>query len=666
MARHLVYKQKVTLHLSKKDEAYAFQERVSRLLQNDLKNSLEKILDKIFPSDKIIRIDSLQLDLGNINALNFETEFKAQFITELTKSLSEKKEKLSTTQGGETELSKAQSLKNALIFFLEKGYLPWYSSVAKKAGWEDEILNTLSASEYQYLSNWMKSNYQDNPVIIERLISQFSDKFIGELLLKTIPAFDEPWTSVSGDYLFILSSIGKNTLSAADQTETSDAEDLNEVSNNFLADSPAVRAKIWQCVFDILLDVKYEDPAFEVLDLLLAHYDIQSKHIQAVNEKEINKGLKTKTVKQAFKKLTAFFKADNAKNKAGSKSLHDKNDANNAGADNSSPKDTNVDKDSNTTNEIAVQNKTSENNTGNDKSQSDTPGFDQNIKAATDKEDESREITGDVHPEKRKKDESKGEDNDIAERNNVSDHDNASALNKGRKSTGENDENISAERKSSLDDGTDDTTIKGIGTSSASGNSDESLNRLASVKKPLKNGIPTPKRNSISEGEVISVINCGIIMLHPFLKPYFEGLDIFKDGKFINEDARGRAVLLLNYLATGETGAAEFDLTLQKILCGHPMEDTLPAAIKLSRKEKTESDNLLSTVINYCEPLKNTSIEGFRSTFLQRNGRLESKESGWLLTVEQKTVDILLGKLPWGFSTIRLSWMQNMLSVDWC
>lgn len=135
--------------------------------------------------------------------------------------------------------------------------------------------------------------------------------------------------------------------------------------------------------------------------------------------------------------------------------------------------------------------------------------------------------------------------------------------------------------------------------------------------------------------------------------------------KFVDDQARERSVMLLYYLATGEVEAAEFDLPLQKILCGFPLEQSLATTIKLSKKEKTYSTELLTNVINYWEPLKNTSIAGFRETFLLRNGNLELRENGWLLKVEQKTLDILLGKLPWGFSTIRQPWMENILSVDW-
>jgi hypothetical protein len=174
------------------------------------------------------------------------------------------------------------------------------------------------------------------------------------------------------------------------------------------------------------------------------------------------------------------------------------------------------------------------------------------------------------------------------------------------------------------------------------------------------------KATDAIEGEIQYVINSGIIILHPFLQMYFDGLGMIKEKKFIDVDACKRAVLLLHFLATGETTIAEFDLLLQKIICNLSFEETLPAVLEITDTEKEESEKLLRSVINYWPPLKNTSIAGLRNTFLQREGRLEKKENGWELTIEQRTVDILLDKLPWGFSTIQLPWMNELLSVDWC
>jgi hypothetical protein len=51
-----------------------------------------------------------------------------------------------------------------------------------------------------------------------------------------------------------------------------------------------------------------------------------------------------------------------------------------------------------------------------------------------------------------------------------------------------------------------------------------------------------------------------------------------------------------------------------------------------------------------------------------RNGRLMRDESAghhWALIVETKAYDVLLDTLPWRISMIRLSWMTDMLAVQW-
>ncbi|SFQ46323.1 contractile injection system tape measure protein [Parafilimonas terrae] len=166
--------------------------------------------------------------------------------------------------------------------------------------------------------------------------------------------------------------------------------------------------------------------------------------------------------------------------------------------------------------------------------------------------------------------------------------------------------------------------------------------------------------------DALFVDNCGVILLHPFLLSYFESLQLIEKKKFVSDEAQKRAIILLYYLCTGLTEVAEFNLVLQKILCGFDMEETLPSGIILSQQEIDESKELLQSVINYWPPVKNTSVEGLQQTFLQRKGKLVTTDTGWQLTVEQKTVDVLLNKLPWGFSTVKLPWMKGFLNVEWC
>lgn len=173
------------------------------------------------------------------------------------------------------------------------------------------------------------------------------------------------------------------------------------------------------------------------------------------------------------------------------------------------------------------------------------------------------------------------------------------------------------------------------------------------------------KASQDQEEATLFVKNCGIIILHPFLKHFFDEINLLEDKNFKDEQSSQRAVLLLHYIATGQTEAAEFDLTIPKILCNMEFDQPVPNSMEFTEEELEEATNLLKAVLQHWTSLKGTSIEGLRSTFLERAGKLSTIENGWKLTVEHKTLDILLDKLPWGFSTIKLPWMKSFLNVDW-
>ena len=73
----------------------------------------------------------------------------------------------------------------------------------------------------------------------------------------------------------------------------------------------------------------------------------------------------------------------------------------------------------------------------------------------------------------------------------------------------------------------------------------------------------------------------------------------------------------------------------------------------------------LNAMLANWPPLRSSSVEALRETFLQRDGRLTRNDSGWKLEVEHKVIDILIDQLPWGFSTILHPWMPESIAVQW-
>ncbi|WP_287312904.1 contractile injection system tape measure protein [Moorena sp. SIO1G6] len=171
--------------------------------------------------------------------------------------------------------------------------------------------------------------------------------------------------------------------------------------------------------------------------------------------------------------------------------------------------------------------------------------------------------------------------------------------------------------------------------------------------------------NTFSDSDEIYIYNAGLILLWPFLNRFFVKIGLVQDKIFINTISAERAALLLQYLVDNSTEIPEHSLPLNKILCGIDLLEPIDTNLEITAQEGEECENLLSAVIQNWSILKNTSIEGFRTAFLQRNGIVRIRDGSWLLQVERETYDILLDRIPWSIRVVKLPWMDNILYVEW-
>ncbi len=168
-----------------------------------------------------------------------------------------------------------------------------------------------------------------------------------------------------------------------------------------------------------------------------------------------------------------------------------------------------------------------------------------------------------------------------------------------------------------------------------------------------------------NKAEQLYVTNAGLVLLHPFLGTYFTRLNLMEKGQFVNREAQARAVHLLQYLAYNTTAHPEHELVLNKILCNYPLHEPLPLEIMPEPNETGLSAELLQVVIQRSGKLSGSTVDGFRVSFLHREGVLTETEAAWTLRVEQRGYDMILQTLPWAFGMIKFSWMDKPLEVEW-
>ena len=180
---------------------------------------------------------------------------------------------------------------------------------------------------------------------------------------------------------------------------------------------------------------------------------------------------------------------------------------------------------------------------------------------------------------------------------------------------------------------------------------------------PPKNAVTMAEDDAITQR--IYIANAGIVIVGPYLPRLFSMLELTNKGSFTTLSSAYRAVHLIQYIVTQSTVTPEPMLVLNKILCGLPVSAPIPLEIDLRAQEQAAIEDMLTAIIAHWKAIGRTSIAGLRESFLQREGRLVFTDDAWRLRVESKSFDMLIDRLPWGYTMVKYSWMKRVLHVDW-
>ncbi|HLT79460.1 MAG TPA: contractile injection system tape measure protein [Cyclobacteriaceae bacterium] len=168
------------------------------------------------------------------------------------------------------------------------------------------------------------------------------------------------------------------------------------------------------------------------------------------------------------------------------------------------------------------------------------------------------------------------------------------------------------------------------------------------------------------KAESYFVENAGVVLFYPYLKLLLtnQGL-VDQDQKFKSWEDQIKCCYLLQYLVSHDINIKEYQLVLNKVLMGVPIDSPITRMWGKGDADEEMYVRFVRAVIDNWPGVKGTSIEGFQNSFLLRKGKLEEEEHSWLLRIERKGWDVLLERLPYPLSVIRLPWMIKPLYVQW-
>lgn len=632
---HIILTQVLELVLPKNQNAFQFQQEIGELSKKKLEPALEKLFDKYSTPNELLQIDLVEVNIGKQRWLASGEAFVEAVVKAIEEQL---KNKISI--GNKETTRKSLDLANfeEWAYFLENGSFPPGTRKPQHKYYQSSIPRILEKN--QSCRKELIKLLGNQPRCSERLIKQHREAFLVKLFAALTESKKNQIEAYKQEVLRLV-----NTASSVIERRAS-------------LSPPSILQSFWKWIFENLKT--NTSRRFDEKELIIG-YLANWVHIQKSSFKEGESSLRLTLRKilqespgsfpllvKLRKQLedTVFSKEKDSKIVKPDKELNISDSLKEQGSRTANDKE---DLGSSKKNEIERRLE----KTGTKPNQEEKTLF---------PEDSLREITNQKGQETQKDQVGQKE---LESRNRQMDQKENEAENKYR-------ENASKRSIRSKDDPGATPYRESIKKPQSEENTVfrkllENEPLVGPVKKEnAKKEIPPGKKASEHrEGSFWYINNAGVVLLHTFLPVYFEKCGLTLQKQFIDEAARDRAAQLLFYLATGQEETPEYDMVLPKFLCGMPLEIPIYRSIDLSETEKTESISVLQSAIDHWGKLKKTSPDGLRVGFLQRDGKLEKRTQGWYLTVEQRSMDVLLNYLPWNLRMIKLPWMEELLRVEW-
>ena len=182
--------------------------------------------------------------------------------------------------------------------------------------------------------------------------------------------------------------------------------------------------------------------------------------------------------------------------------------------------------------------------------------------------------------------------------------------------------------------------------------------------------LPGPLNDSNADTELdfaTAVPHAGLVLIHPFLPQLFLAAGFEAVRRWDpSAPSTTRAAALLHFAATGDEEPYELQLGMIKLLLGLAPETPLPVAGGLlNDTDRDEALGMLTAAVGHWKALRRSSVAALRSSFLCRPGLVRRDDNGWRLYVEPASVDVLIARIPWSVSLVKLPWMPIPIHVDW-
>lgn len=182
---HIIGRQIFDIDFASKEASEVLQDKISAIFNNRLMDEMNSLFDRVLPTNRIIKLDTLNIDIGNISFELLDTELPNRVIQKLEQELMLILLHDNAATAAESDFifqeDKKGSYLQLLEFFLLKGSLPWWVS-GTEGPTISEVLEFLLLNSSLKLKELImrvgQSSYSR-----KRLVYQFSEQQIKYIIV---------------------------------------------------------------------------------------------------------------------------------------------------------------------------------------------------------------------------------------------------------------------------------------------------------------------------------------------------------------------------------------------------------------------------------------------------------------------------------------------------
>src|SRR5215211_61036 len=189
--QHTIKKLVLDLTTNARTKPYALQRKCSSLITEKFAPGAEQVFNRHFPDEDIITIRKIEIDLGDLSIDELDKELIHLCLQQLHTQLQQLKLQPSILAAETIQTkSRQQYLIEQFLQFLKTGRVQ--QSKMFTADWEMQLLVSVKENTTSFL-RLLQTVLNNYPAAHERLVSQFHQHFIIELLLTAAPDIPREW-----------------------------------------------------------------------------------------------------------------------------------------------------------------------------------------------------------------------------------------------------------------------------------------------------------------------------------------------------------------------------------------------------------------------------------------------------------------------------------------